>query len=266
MEFIEIKSIDQISEANKYGIVNPTMAARMLNRIVLDVTYECTLKCLNCNRLCGIVPRKSEIRLAKIKEFVNSSIETKKKWVHIYIAGGEPALHPDIYDIFDELSRYIEFHKKEFGTNLIVKYFTNNHSKKSKQVLKNLPGFIINNSDKIDSNANFKPMCVAPIDLGLYDDNNLRPCSELYNCGITMNYKGFYPCAEAAAIDDTLLNKELAIKKIEDITFERMAEILHQTCRYCGFYFEPVGLKRSSKLMISSTWKGFLEKTELNKS
>jgi hypothetical protein len=260
MELIDIKSIEQIREPNKFGIVNPMKASRMLNRIVLDITYECSLKCLNCNRLCGIFNRKNETGLEKIKEFVDTSIRLKKKWAHIYIAGGEPSLHSRIYDIFGELDRYIKFYKKEFNNNLIVKYFTNNHSKKSNEILKKLPDFIINNSDKKDSNSSFKPICVAPIDLGFYDDNNLLPCSELYNCGMTLNYKGYYPCAEAAAIDDVFLKKDLAIPKFEDINFERMAAILHQTCRYCGYYFEPVGYRRSSGLMISKTWKNFLEK------
>ncbi|MBN2535037.1 MAG: hypothetical protein JXB88_19305 [Spirochaetales bacterium] len=260
-EIVEINDLEQIHEANKNGIVNPSRTIRMLNRIVLDITYECTLKCLNCNRLCGVFPRKNEIDMASIINFVDHSIEMEKKWFHIYIAGGEPSLHSRILRIFKEVQRYIEYHKKRFKTNLIIKYFTNNHSPRSRQVLKELPDFIINNSNKKDANTPFKPICVAPLDLGYYDDENLKPCQELYQCGMTLNYKGYYPCAPAAAIDDVFIKKDMAIKTLKEVTFERMAEILHRTCRYCGHYFEPVGYKRNPKLMLSGTWKNYLEKT-----
>jgi MoaA/NifB/PqqE/SkfB family radical SAM enzyme len=263
MEIIKIKKLAEIREANRYGIVHPSKATRMLNRIVLDLTYECTLKCLNCNRFCGILPRKSEIELAKITEFVNHSIEVKKKWAHIYIAGGEPALHSQIYKVFHEIDRYVTFHKQEFHTNLIVKYFTNNYSKESKEVLKKLPDYIINNSNKQNSNPRFKPICVAPLDLGFYDDDNLIPCKELYQCGMTLNHRGYYPCAEAAAIDDIFLKKNLAIKRLKDVTFRNMAKILHHTCRYCGYYFEPVGYRKSSVLMLSASWEIFLNKQDI---
>lgn len=247
------------------GIVNPSRAARMLNRIVFDVTYNCTLDCPNCNRLCGVFPRKNDISLSKIKGFVDSSIEMKKYWVHIFIAGGEPSLHPEIDSIFKELKRYVLFFKKEFKANSIVKYFTNNHSKKAQDRLKNLPDFInmVSNSDKKNAGTRFKPMLVAPIDLNFYDDNHLMPCQELYNCGMTLNYKGYYPCAEAAAIDDTFLKKDMAIEKLADVNFNNMVEILHHTCRYCGHYFEPLGFKRSEKLMISQTWKQHLKNMQI---
>lgn len=258
MEMLEVHRLDQISEVPQYGLVNPRRAARMLNRIVLDVTYACTLACPNCNRFCGLFPRQNAITLAKVREFVDASISAAKRWVHIYIAGGEPSLHSELGGILAEVRRYDDFHKARFGGPLIVKYFTNGHSARSKEVLASLPDFIINNSDKKDSFDAFKPICVAPIDLGSYDDDRLRPCSESYDCGMALNFRGYYPCAEAAAIDDVLLKRDLAVTDLADATLERMALILHETCRYCGFYFEPVGCRRSSKLMVSPSWKKVL--------
>jgi hypothetical protein len=263
MNFIEIDNINQIGEPNRFGIVNPSKAIRMMNRIVLDITYECDLGCMNCNRFCGIFPRKKELNIDKICHFINSSIKLNKKWSHIYIAGGEPSLHSSIDDIFKQINRYIEFHKNKFETSLIVKYFTNNHSDQARLKLQHIPDYIVINSNKKDSNSNFKPICVAPIDLGYYDDNNLQPCQELYQCGMTLNHEGFYPCAEAAAIDDVFLKKNLAVKCLEDVTFERMAAILHETCRYCGHYFEGLGYRRSSQLMVSSTWKKYLKEMKV---
>jgi hypothetical protein len=76
---------------------------------------------------------------------------------------------------------------------------------------------------------------------------------------MALNHLGYYPCAIAAAIDDVLLGGKLGVKSLGDVTFERMADILHQTCRYCGHYFEPIGYRRESRLMVSSTWERFLK-------
>ena len=250
-----ITDISELRESNRCGIVNPSKAFRMLSRVVLDITYQCSLACPNCNRLCGIFPRNNSVDLAMIEEFVDISISTKKQWAHIYIAGGEPALHPHVEKIFQILQKYLDFHKKEYGFKVLVKYFTNNHTSRSRQILAALPeDYVVVNSQKKDSNRKFKPICVAPIDLGYYDDDNLRPCQELYQCGITRNYRGYYPCAPAAAIDDVLFDGALAVDNLSSVTFETMAAILHQTCRYCGHYFEPLGYRRDSRLMVSSTW------------
>jgi len=264
MDRLIITNIAELREPNRCGIVNPSKAFRMLSRIVLDITYKCSLACANCNRLCGIVPRNHETSIQTIREFVDSSIELKKKWEHIYLSGGEPALHGDIEGVFAELQRYIDYHKQAYGTKLLLKYFTNNHSPRARRVLADLPeDYIVINSNKSDSNRSFKPICVAPIDLGYYDDHNLRPCQELYQCGMALNYRGYYPCALAAAIDDVLLGGELAVKSLDEVTFERMADILHQTCRYCGHYFEPLGYRRESQLMLSTTWERFLNDQRL---
>lgn len=260
MDSLFITDITELREPNRYGIVHPSKAFRMLSRIVIDVTYQCSLACPNCNRLCGISPRNNAVNLETIRQFVAASIAMKKHWAHIYISGGEPALHPEIETIFTILQEYIDFHKINFGSKLLVKYFTNSHTERANQVLASLPeDYIVINSHKKDSNRSFKPMCVAPIDVDFYDDDNLRPCQELYQCGMTLNHRGYYPCAPAAAIDNVLLGGRFAITNLEEVTFEQMADILHQTCRYCGHYFEPIGYRRETRLMVSQTWKDFIE-------
>jgi hypothetical protein len=263
LEIIEIEKLMQVAEPNRNGIVHPSKAIRMLNRIVLDITYQCSLKCPNCNRFCGIFPRTHETSLSIIRDFVDHSVRSGKRWHHIYIAGGEPSMHSRIKEVIVEIARYVEFHKAAFKSNLIVKYFTNNHAPKAGQVLRLLPDFIVVSSDKKDSAVRFKPICVAPIDLDFYDDQNLSPCQELYQCGMALNYKGYYPCAEAAAIDDVYLKRNLGIRNLEDATFENLSAILHQTCRVCGHYFEPIGYRRDSRLMVSSTWRRYLEKENI---
>lgn len=257
---IEIRRIEDISEPNRFGLVHPSKAIRMLDRIVIDLTYECTLRCLNCNRFCGLFPRKHEIEIERIRRFVDQSLKMGKKWHHIYIAGGEPSLHPRLEEVFDEVDRYVEFHKKKFGTSLVLKFFTNYHSERAREVADRIPDYIVVSSRKKDSNSFFKPICVAPVDLDFYDDDNLRPCQELYQCGMALNYRGFYPCAEAAAMDDVFLRRNLGIGDLAEVNMENMAGILHQTCRFCGHYFEPLGYRRSTDLMVSPTWKEFLEK------
>ncbi len=252
----------QVLEEKQYGVIFPSRAKRMFDRVVIDITYDCNLSCRNCNRLCGIFPRKNEMSLQSIRNFVDDSIRLGKKWMTIYISGGEPTLHPDMLEIYDILGGYIKYRREIGERDPEVVHATNGVSSRTRSLLSRLPDFVteILNSEKNGPPMPFKPVTVAPIDLGLYDDDNLSSCTESWFCGICMNHRGFYPCAEAAAIDDVFLKQGIGVKKLENLSFKAMAEILHQTCRYCGYYLEPLGPVSREELMVSSSWEDKIPK------
>lgn len=259
---IEITRASQVIEEKECDIINPGYAKMMMDRIVIDVTYNCSMSCANCNRLCGAFPRTKDISLDTVRLFVKDSIETERRWRSIYICGGEPALHPHLPEIYKELGKYVKFFERFYKDDFLnVAHFTNNILPQSRKMLKELPNFVnrIWNSQKDNLDLPFIPMMVAPIDLGWYDDKNLKPCLESYGCGMTLNYRGYFPCAESAVISEILLRKNYAIKSLKQATFKRLAAILHKTCRYCGYYFEPSGFKRYNEMVCSKTWKKRIE-------
>jgi MoaA/NifB/PqqE/SkfB family radical SAM enzyme len=70
-----------------------------LNQIEIDITYECNLKCINCNRSSTQAPIKEGMTLEQIENFVRESVELNKKWKLINLLGGEPSIHKDFLEI-----------------------------------------------------------------------------------------------------------------------------------------------------------------------
>ena len=80
----EITDLYQVIQEPQWGIVNPQRARQMLDGLVIDISYECSLACRNCNRLCGIFPRRGRISLERVESMVRESISLEKKWINSY--------------------------------------------------------------------------------------------------------------------------------------------------------------------------------------
>ncbi len=79
----------------------------MLNRtfvtntrgIELEITSDCNLFCINCDRSCRQARTKEYMTLDQVEKFVHQSLELDWEWEHIRLLGGEPTLHPQFFDI-----------------------------------------------------------------------------------------------------------------------------------------------------------------------
>lgn len=134
-----------------------------LDRIIIDITYDCNLKCIRCNRSCRYAPSDEYITLDQIKKFLDESIKKGKKWKEIWIEGGEPTLHPQIDEIIDLLLKY----KHDKNKNLRIQLNSNGYSDFTKFKLNELGLKIkIYSSEKIDPDVkDFCSFNLAPIDL-----------------------------------------------------------------------------------------------------
>ena len=85
-----------------------------LNQIEIDITYECNLKCINCNRSSTQAPIKEGMTFEQIEKFVRESIELNKKLKLINLLGGEPSIHNDFLQIVNLiLNEYVVKHSPE---------------------------------------------------------------------------------------------------------------------------------------------------------
>jgi len=264
------------TKSNKDIVIGRKTFLPNLNQIEIDITYECNLKCINCNRSSTQAPIKEGMSLQQINKFVEESIQLNKKWKLINLLGGEPTIHKDFLSIVDViLNNYIIKHSPQ----TILQVTSNGFGSLVQEQLSKLP----NNPNLIIDYASFKderiipyfsPFNDAPID---NPENNqmeyFKGCWVTSYCGIGLNQLGYYPCGVAAGID-RILNFNLGISSLKDVD-EGISKYLDTFCRYCGNFsdyadnsgnFIPRNEKKSLiKPIISETWKTAYKKYNKNK-
>lgn len=237
-----------------------------LSQIEIDITYECNLKCINCNRSSAQAPIKGGMKLEDIENFVRESIELDKKWKLINLLGGEPSIHKDFLKIVNLILKdYIIKHSPD----TILQVTSNGYGKLVHERLSKLPkhkNLIIDRDSFKDDRTvpYFSPFNDAPIDKP--DSNNQeyhKGCWVTAYCGIGLNQLGYYPCGVAGGID-RVLEFNLGVKSLKEVD-ESIAKYLNTFCRYCGNFsdyeknfgnFIPRNEKSLlTKPILSESWK-----------
>lgn len=226
--------------------------------IEIDITYQCNLYCNNCNRSSTQAPEKFHIKIEKIINFVDESINLKKFWKRIRILGGEPTLHPDFLKIINELLRY-----KCFYPEVIIEVVTNGYGKKVNNILSQLPKEIwIENSNKESTiQPEFGPFNLAPIDekKNMFVDYS-NGCAIMRDCGMGLTPMGYYPCAIAGGID-RIIRKNIGYKYLPDNS-DDMLDLAKEFCQYCGRFRDGHYIPKNIRKPIleqktSKTWELF---------
>jgi hypothetical protein len=237
-----------------------------LHQIEIDITYECNLKCINCNRSSTQAPIQEGIALEKVMEFVAESIELGKQWKKINLLGGEPTLHKDFLQITDMiLNDYII----PYSPTTVLQVTSNGFGERVQHILKQLPQ---HPQLKIDT-ASFKTDRTIPYFSAFNDapiDKTDLPPQEYHKgcwitayCGIGLNQMGYYPCGVAGGID-RVFGFGLGIPSLKAVD-ESLAQLLEKFCRYCGHFtdyaanqgnFIPRAEKAFlNKPVVSKTWR-----------
>jgi len=241
-----------------------------LNYLEIDITYDCNLKCISCNRSSTQAPTKEYMSIKQIENFINESIEIKKKWKFINILGGEPTLHPD----FEQIIRLI-YHDYifKFSPDTILQITSNGFTEKSRKLLdkieKSYKNIVIDRASFKTSNKieYFTPFNNAPIDNEESKNCDFsKACWVTSYCGVGLNKYGYYPCGVAAGID-RVMGFDKGIKSLKEVTPKKMKELLNTFCRYCGNYIDYMDnmgnfIPRCEKAplkqnVISQTWKKY---------
>lgn len=237
-----------------------------LNQIEIDITYECNLKCINCNRSSTQAPIKEGMSLKQIENFVQESIELDKKWKLINLLGGEPTLHKDFLEIVDLiLNEYLIKHSPE----TILQITSNGYGDLVQEQLSKLPkhpNLIIDYASFKDERTipYFSPFNDAPIDKPNGEDKEYhKGCWVTSYCGIGLNQMGYYPCGVAGGID-RVFQFNLGIESLKDVD-EKIAKYLDTFCKFCGNFsdygsnggnFIPRNEKSAlNKAIMSESWR-----------
>lgn len=221
------------------------------NVIALDITYDCNLKCFNCDRSCRQAPSTETMSLGQIEKFIKETVDRKRRWREIKIEGGEPTLHPEFFEIITLLRVFRASHSP--GTKISLS--TNGYGQEVRSLLALVPDDILVYNSGKDSpiREEFEPFNMAPTDMNDYHDNDFtRACDIPSFFGIGLNRYGYYPCTASPGID-RVFGFDLGAKRLPD-KGDAMAEQLQVFCRLCG-HFIPFR-RAGGKELISPTWVG----------
>jgi hypothetical protein len=187
--------------------------------------------------------------VAQIEKFISESKEQGRRWRLIRILGGEPVLHPNIFEIIQLLIAY----KNNFSRHTSIDLYTNGFGPEVKSALLRIPeGIRIRNSEKNSINQNFFSINVAPLDLKSYENLDYsNGCHVPTFCGIGLTPFGYYHCEIAGSID-RVFGFDLSRKKLPRID-DPLLDQYQIFCKYCG-YFKHQNL-RIREEAISPTWK-----------
>lgn len=220
-------------------------------QIQIDITYRCSLACLNCDRSVRQAPSNEYIPLKKIEKFVDESIKLNWEWRKIDLMGGEPTLHPMFFDVLKIFEGY-----KKVNPKCAIEISTNGFGKKVNRALSKIPDWVkVVNSRKKTVVQTFESYNVAPIDMIKFkNDDFSKACIITAMCGLGLNRYGFYPCAAGAAVD-RVFGLDIGIKRLSQISDSTLKSQLKLLCRYCGHYKNERFEDRITEEKMSRSWR-----------
>lgn len=236
--------------------------------VEIDLTYNCNLRCKNCNRSCGQAPSEEQMSLHQIERFLQESFKQAAHWEDIRLLGGEPALHQDLLVIIDKLLEY----RKTASRPGTITLLTNGAGQQVQNVLKQVPdGVIISNSGKKEEQAGGYAWYVGDKQEEFFIDFNDAPADHWFNyfvdyvngCwipvrhGIGLNPYGYYCCSCAAAMD-RVFGFDMGRKTMPQAD-DLMLEQRRVFCRMCG-HFTGRQVLRSAGATVSPLWRKAYER------
>ena len=232
-------------------------------RIEIEITTDCNLRCINCDRSCRQAPSKENMTPEQVKKFVSESIDLKWKWNCITLIGGEPTLHPQLSEILTIIKEY-----KDINPDCIIEIATNGMGEKVNKVLLSLPGWIKIRSSHKKSGINlFDSYNVAPTDSLKYKLSGFnKGCWICEVDGMALTRYGYYSCGAGASVD-RVFGFDIGIKSLSLVKDALMRKQQRLLCRYCGHYKKPrlnqaphITGKGETSEIKSSSWVKAYEK------
>jgi len=212
-------------------------------RAELNISYNCNLKCLNCNRLCDKLKLDEDMTVEQVKLFLQKLQEEKKHLSRIKVVGGEPTQHPDFVAICALLSYAVK-------SGLIGKVVVNTNGINPPYNLENpfFPGVFWKVSKP--SKKAHRPFLWSPKDMGL---ETFGPCSMPRVCGYSLDSRGWLPCSSAPAIV-RVFGLEHLYKPL-DGPLPGVIWGMEELCPHCIFSVNEEYIRGKSFITTPQEWK-----------
>jgi hypothetical protein len=218
----------------------------MLSRIEIEITTACNLKCHNCDRSSRQAVTAERMSVEQVAHFVDESLALAWVWRKIALLGGEPTLHPGLFEILDELDRY-----RARYPHVTIEVISNGYGPRVNRVLDRLPDWVaLRNTRKTSVDQPFVAYNLAPQDLVDHADADYSGgCSIPYRCGMALTRYGYYPCGAGASID-RVFGFLRGVGSLREVTPQGLVAEFSRLCRHCGHFH---GRKADGEVM-SKSW------------
>jgi len=250
-------TLRKLLRVSRLGTAVCGLRHRRARRLIeIDITYACNLRCFNCNRSCEQAPTTEHMTCAQIERFVAETIARGIRWERIRLLGGEPTLHPDLWDIIGILRRY----RDGFSPSTRLEIATNGYGETVARVLARMPSdvIVIDTGKTGRVQPTFRTFNVAPQDLATNRFADYRNgCWIIEKCGTGLGPSGYYPCAVAAGID-RIVGHDAGRPHLPDDE-DGMEDLLARFCRLCG-HFNQTRNEPVFGPVQSGTWRELYER------
>lgn len=225
---------------------------RSRDRIDIDITWDCNLRCDNCNRSCQQAPTEERMTVGQIRWFLKETRQRGVCWKKINLIGGEPTLHPD----FDEILRMVLEYRDRYSPSTNVMVITNGYGAEVNAVLARIPASVdLRNTRKTSRRQDdFIPFNLSPRDSPEYARADFRnACCVTRDAGIGLTPHGYYPCVGSGSID-RIFGFDCGRKTLPDPE-DGMEEDLARFCSLCGFFRLNYTSDVPGGSLVSETWQ-----------
>lgn len=189
--------------------------------LTLDITYQCNLNCLNCDRYCNQARTSERMDVGQVEKFVKETKLNRHAWAEFKVSGGEPSVHPDLLGILDVLRRL----------NTPTTVYTNG------LIDIEYPSWVkVHNNKKVSRYISaHTDITLCPLDSGITP----RPCTQCQmnvTCGLCLNRYGYYFSSPCASVD-RVFGFDFGVKELSKVlktkyaVLEERADLL---CPFCG--------------------------------
>ena len=204
-------------------------------RILIDITFDCNLGCVDCNRSAGPgqAPSADHMTPEQIRRFVAESLAQHRQWEGIQIEGGEPTLHPQ----FEEIIRILNEYRRRHLPSAWIQINTNGYSSSSRALLSRLPpGIDVYSSEKKGPRQRLHcAFNVAPVDLPEFSGTNYsQGCFQPAQYGLGLNRYGYYPHPACGGID-RVFGFDVGRKTLPSVR-DDLRDQFARLCCYCGCF------------------------------
>lgn len=216
--------------------------------VELDITTKCNLSCPNCVRFSHIPKSWVQMEMRDIYQFIKENLHYGKR-LTVKIIGGEPTIHPNIYQIILELTKHFHVMLSTNGIN---------------QFVSPVKIHIEDSSKEIGVEPDFYATCDAPIDGDIdHGDSYKFGCEIAEICGSGRTIDGYYPCTTAGSIDRMLREPggplegneplgKVSLKQANE--YKNKTKVFDTLCRYCGS-FDRKSKPRVTEQVWSKSWR-----------